>query len=1212
MDVITPPEMPQGIIDAINSDSLAVFVGAGVSAIAGLPLWSQLAKDLICECQQKGFYSYKDKELILERIHDNKQLITIAYGKLKENGLENDFYRILRECLTLKSSLSDPGRRIFSWLKDTMPLVLTTNADTLLHEYFEPSRISEIVPDSIDEMPLKYGCLVHLHGVIDRENTLVFTTQQYLTKYQLDQYKEYLRAVFTTKTVLFIGYGMSEFELLDVLIQKSNSKIKHYFLAPYFSYEYPIATAMNEYYNQLGIEQIPYYIDEKGYSFLADILDAWVPKIKLKSDLMSRGLLRIRELVELDPKVPAVKEEALQLIRSNILIEKEFFDHLNTTQSQFCMDWFLGLETSECFDPKFRNNPPKLSNEGDGRTYYSSSSWYGLRRLLEFSQADPDNTNYKRILLNVVKSTIKDTLDNPPKAGNWATGAAIAKCIVLLSPEELGDELWEYVKLVSGSSFALNQDIFTAEFAHNIEIILTWPIKHILRMLKMFFDEKDKPGSESEFWFERITEKWLSSFVNLAPDSIVEMCISTVLTRYEQDAFKFWEVGAFSKYPDENGEKKNDFRDYNASLIVWLRTAIEALSHESAIILASCYMVSPCPILRRMAIFTMSYFYDSCGHLLFDSYDKNPFDDGELLSDLFDFIKINLPKFDNSQVDKLFDWISSSNFGIQDDSYSQAKAYRRAIFLSLFKDIRIEYHEEFIKFSGIARYDIFEKEAYNISKHMYTVANEHKYPDNRVISQLESVNINDWPTLLAEITTDITHSQFMEWAEAIETVIRKSPNLFFENTSAFLEIPNAFIPYTINVINGYDFSDQEVSSRTADFLLRLIEKYDINDPISNTLVDVFRLLKNHYLDDDHQYFYVMFVQILEKFSKKYLHNIDPWDQNEDPVLLTYNEPFPMSIRLLISFLAKIKSADIDNDLIIKCLDYFQDQLSKYELDWIFRCALATQINSLAYIDLNWVKKHLDTIFNNSNPLVTIPVSICYASLGQFSKELYSFFSETGYFSPILHLPNDLNKSFIGESKRNISSFSTYAFVNDLDDISYTNGLLNCVLRNIDSFMLMAGINYFETQFSQDTHDETIDKNTLQNKLEIFLIEARKHYNDFTHMQILTLIKCVRHIHQLSHQLWDVLLYFTENCPQYSMYEDWFDFIQNQIESSSDKVADLLIAIIQNPKFSYLQKDKRELLQQYLRKLHDSGENEKVRTIRNLLLNKGFTEFAEIL
>ncbi len=85
MDEKKIPNVPQEIIYAINSDNLAVFVGAGVSAIAGLPLWSQLAKDLICECFSKGLYSYKDKELILERIQDNKQLITIAFGKLKRS-----------------------------------------------------------------------------------------------------------------------------------------------------------------------------------------------------------------------------------------------------------------------------------------------------------------------------------------------------------------------------------------------------------------------------------------------------------------------------------------------------------------------------------------------------------------------------------------------------------------------------------------------------------------------------------------------------------------------------------------------------------------------------------------------------------------------------------------------------------------------------------------------------------------------------------------------------------------------------------------------------------------------------------------------------------------------------------------------------------------------------------------------------------------------
>lgn len=1210
MGEILIPEIPQEIIDAINSDSLAVFVGAGVSAIAGLPLWSQLAKNLICECYSNGLYSYKDKELILERIQDNKQLITVAFGKLKEAGLENTFFEILKKHLELKSQVLDAGTRIFSWLRDTMSLVLTTNADELLHEYFELTRIHDIIPNVVDEMPLQRARLVHLHGVISNKDTLVFTTKQYLQRYQTPQYQEYLKAVFTTKTVLFIGYGMSEFELLDFLIQKTNSAIQHFIMVPYFTYTQPIATAMKEYYSELGIKQIDYYIDEKGYPYLADILDNWLINIRLKSNLPSRILLRIREIVKFAPSDDLIKEEALQMIKSDRMVEKEFFDNL-TSHTQYDVDWLIALETSECFDPKLRNNPPKPSIESDSRTYYSAVPWYGFRRLLELAQAIPEDIDIRNMLTRVVRATILDTLNSPEKAGNWAISDAVAKSIVLLSPDDIGDSVWDYIQLVSNSSFALNQDIFTAEFSHNIEKIASWSTRQILRVLEMYFECNNKPGSESEYWLEQITEKWHTRLVKLMPDSIVELCIKIIKQRYKVDEFKFWEVGAFAKFPDENGIKLNESRDYNASVIIWLRAAIEVLSPNSAIELVSEYIQSSCPIFRRMAIFTINYFFSSCGYLLFVVRGSNPFNDREILSDLFDLIKVNLPQMNHDQVEMLYKWIAESNFGIENDENTQAQAFRRAIFVSLFKEIKIEYLEDYDRYSGMVHREIHESDAYNISKHMYTVSSDFEHPDPEIISKLESRSTGEWPKVLADASADTTRMRLWGWTEAVEAILKKSPGLFIEDTTPFLEIPTEFTPYIIRAIDGYNFCDKEISVKTADFLLHFIERHNANDAPAGSVIDAFRLLRHHYLDDEHREFHKKIAQTLITWVRGYSLVTGPWNQQEDPILLMHNESFPVCVSLLVRFLAEIKSVEPDSELIHECLAYFHDQLIENELDWTIRCVLAAQLNNIAYINLLWLKEHLAMIFNKADINANIPVAICYVTSGRFFKDFYSFFSETGFFVPVLTMSNDDNATFINEAKRNLSAIAAYAFVHDLDDISVAGGLYNSVIGRIDAKMFMAGVTYFERQFAKEVPDDNISKASLESKFDSYLIESVKCFSDFENIQIFPLIKCVKLVHNLSLPLWDILLYLAEKCPEYSIYDEWFDFMQIQIDCMCGKIADLLIALIRNPKFSYLQEEKKDLLRLLLSKLHENGEAEKVRTIRNLLIGKGFTEFTEI-
>lgn len=1209
MGEILIPEMPQEIINAINNDSFAVFVGAGISAIAGLPLWSQLAKELICECYKKGLYSYKDKELILGRIHDNKQLITIAYGKLKEEGFEKEFYDVLGRHLTLDTPLSEAGRQIFSWLKDTMPLVLTTNADTLLHEYFEPSRICEVIPDSEEEMPLQYGCLVHLHGVIDDKSTLVFTTQQYLMRYQLDQYREYLKKVFKTKTVLFIGYGMSEFELLDILIQKSYSTLKHFFLAPYFTFEHPIACAMKEYYGQLGIAQIAYFIDDKGYPYLADILNEWNLKIKQKSNLLSRGLLKIRNLVKLDPSITATKEEALQLIKSNHLIEKEFFDNL-TSQTQYDVDWLIALEMSECFDPKFRNNPPKPSDEGDGRTYYSAVPWFGFRRLLELAQAVPEDVLIRNMLARVVRATILDTLSNPEKAGNWAIGSAIAKSIVLLSPEEIGDSVWKYIKLVSNSPFAANQDIFTAEFSHNLEKILNWSPQQILRVLEMYFECHSQPGSENEYWLERITDKWLLSIVAIIPDSVVKMCIRIIEQRYIDDDFSFWEVGAFSKYPDENGIMLNDARDYNSSLIIWLRAAIGVLSADYAIELVSSYIQSSCPVLRRMAIFTISNFYSSCYQFLFEARDSILFDDREILSDLFDLIKVNRPRMDRDQIEILYQWILHSTFGIEDDGNQLVKSFRRAIFLNLFKDLKSEYFDEYIKYNNFVQREILESDAYNLSKHMYTISSGFENPNPEIIATLDSKNLEDWPELLEEVARDATQYNILEWNDAINKKLSITPGLILENVELFLRVPDAFLPNIIRQLEILNYDDHEVADRIMHFVFDVIKKRTGGAYNNTVIIEALGVLRRHYLETGKTEFHEEIANQLNTWVSNYELENEPWNQREDPVFLLHTKSYPVCLTTLISTLINVKGSNPESEVRKICLLNLHDRLQKNRFDWVIRCVLGSQLEGLAYLDHPWTEAHLPAIFDKHNADLAVPVAICHAASRKFFREWYPYFCDTGFFIPPLNMVGDKNTDFINLAKSNISGIATYAFLMGLDGFGKPNSLLDAVIRQSNADMLLVGFSLFEKLLAQESPTEP-NKEILEAKFECYLVEVMKYFGDFEHLQLLSLVKCVQQIQNPSLAIWNILIDLACKCPEYYINERWFDLMQDYFDNRTDEVADLLASLIKNPKFSHLQADEKGVLHLLLQKLHEIGKDEKVRTIRNLLLGKGYSQFAEI-
>ena len=230
MNEIHPiPTIPNEIINSINDDNLAIFIGAGVSRQRGCIGWDELALKLIEACYKsrknnsKRCINYKEKET-LSNIKDHKKTITICYSILKENNLEHVFYTHLENALKPNDELSNT-LNIYNELSQIPALFITTNADELFDNKFHESRI-QIQLRQFNISNIDKQNLYHIHGSIREKNSLVFTVDQYLHRYQDTKFQLFLREIFSKYLILFIGYGLNEFELLDYVITKNDKTPK--------------------------------------------------------------------------------------------------------------------------------------------------------------------------------------------------------------------------------------------------------------------------------------------------------------------------------------------------------------------------------------------------------------------------------------------------------------------------------------------------------------------------------------------------------------------------------------------------------------------------------------------------------------------------------------------------------------------------------------------------------------------------------------------------------------------------------------------------------------------------------------------------------------------------------------------------------------------------------------------------------------------------
>lgn len=270
------PELPQPIIDAAENKNLAIFVGAGLSRFVGCSSWGSLAENLLNKCETKGFLNNYEKT-VLSQSNDFKKTITICHHLLEEE----DFLAEMKKSLN-DDKVGDENIDIYKDLFSLNGLIITTNADRHIDQVYLSDNI--VIENFTSSTQVDNNHLYKIHGSITDANSLIFTVEGYLKRYTDSEYGKFLEEIFTKYTVLFLGYGMSEFELMDYLFTSiQGTRKRHYFLKDYFTHEQRIYEFDQMYFDDLGVDLIPYAKDEKGFNQLPIIIKSWVYEIKAKS-----------------------------------------------------------------------------------------------------------------------------------------------------------------------------------------------------------------------------------------------------------------------------------------------------------------------------------------------------------------------------------------------------------------------------------------------------------------------------------------------------------------------------------------------------------------------------------------------------------------------------------------------------------------------------------------------------------------------------------------------------------------------------------------------------------------------------------------------------------------------------------------------------------------------------------------------------------------
>lgn len=295
------PEIPLKIIEAARNEDLVVFFGAGVSQIIGCPSWQGFAKaylDMVLEHKLINHFEY---EQLLKK--DPRMALTICQKILEEGKKDPPNPRDVLKGVPEKIK----KYKIYDHLYKFNAIFVTTNFDDHMDTVISKNRSFSPVPANLQKSEegavqnatppqdifyaendllvtsLSNGALIHLHGSIEDPSNLVITLPDYMSKYKPGtNHDVLLQDIFNKKTVLFIGYGLEEYDIIEFLVKKSNpveGEIKHYMLQGAFKEEGNMMELYGKYYSTLGIELKPYSKTQNGYNQLVNVIKVWAKEI---------------------------------------------------------------------------------------------------------------------------------------------------------------------------------------------------------------------------------------------------------------------------------------------------------------------------------------------------------------------------------------------------------------------------------------------------------------------------------------------------------------------------------------------------------------------------------------------------------------------------------------------------------------------------------------------------------------------------------------------------------------------------------------------------------------------------------------------------------------------------------------------------------------------------------------------------------------------
>ena len=1212
------PPVPNEIIDAVNNESLAVFIGAGVSRIIGCMGWDELAQNLVKKCfstkKKDGslFINFKEKELLLQN-KDHKKTITICHHLLKKNDLENIFYKELIKSLKADKNLLK-SQNIYDELYRLRGLFITTNADKCFDKKFEPTRIvyneENFTPSNIDRSKL-----YHIHGSILDKKSLIFTISQYIQRYNVEEFKLFLGKIFTEYVVLFVGYGMSEFELLDFLITKYDSnkrkELKHFMLLPFYIGEENILDFEQYYYNSMGIRVMAYEKDEKGYAQLYEVIKSWNSTINQTSTYLYDSYQEIEDVVNNYEENRAAK--IFQIIKNDKPQENYFLKKLTSSNNPF--PWLKPLKEKGFFSPG--NNP--LPQEVPDKKGFTILRWNVLGYLenVGLQNAKKPSNEVTKLLLDIVNSIVNYRSEAGERIDNNWTDWFIVKIIFTLPIKNITKE---HIKFI-GTALKSEQDttLVAAEIGRIVlpKLINNKAKELLLKLFDVILEYQNSNKGITGEYISTMDDIWLTKALKRHKLAIAKLCgieaakiaINIIRSILNEDKSQF----NYIWIPTIEDHAQTSFPErYECQLVHFIRDMFE---HSEPVKIKediNNLLKEEHSIFKRIALHTINYHYKELNEV-FWNWEGNPLNEGMLKHELYELLKANCSYFSKEQIKKILGWIESKKYYIPDEIKDDKEhiekilAYRKKEWLSALLETKDP--------DVIASYEKYEK--INPAELDHAGFDFWSESLTGTISPIEKIELlNKSNEEIAEYF--INYKEEKGWKkpskegllETLRNCVSENPEKFADDMKPFLSVQRLYQHALLwGLSEAWRAKKDFVWDGILNFVCKIIksdefwnEKYGKrNDNYRNRIISqIAYLIEGGTKDDNHAFD----AELLPQAEKILLFLAEKTESDlsemNDLVTSVLNSPKGQIFSAMINYSlrsARLFKREQEERWVEAIKEDFDKRLDrKVEPSLEFSLTLGKYLACLAYLDKKWVIDNINRIFLKDNDIhweAAFTGYLLYFS--KVYKDLYLLLRENGHYTKALQ--SEFSDTHITER---LVQHICIGYLEDWEKLDDNTSLISKLIENKNVSQLSAIVSFFWM-----LRDKLTDK--IKTKVKpiwkvLFELLSQSKENPEYQKIISNLSKWLSLIDEIDKQSLEWLKLSAKHSQADFNTSFFIEYLLRHAVKTPAEVGEIYIEMLHEdlcPEY------KKEDIQGIVRILYDQGQTKNADIIYNLYSAKGF-------